>query len=91
MSGDPDHAVLAQENGDPSEGAGVRRDRVIDAVEDPGYRRGDRTRFGQVETARLAIRIIAEVDLDLGAIGVDRQGDGDSHPVGHAWIRWCGH
>ena len=61
---DADDAVLAQVHGEAPEAAGVRRHDGAEPVEDADHRRRPRRRLGEVEPARLAVEVVAQVDLD---------------------------
>src|SRR6202035_2529647 len=74
MHRDAHAAVLAQQHPDRARAARVARHGVIDAVEDPDQRGGVRRRFGQVQPAGQAVGVVAQVDLYLARLRVDRHG-----------------
>ena len=79
-----DHAVLADQHLDPPEAAGIGRHGMIgDAVVDADHRGAERAGLAQVEPARLAVRVVAQVDQDPGLLGADLDRDLERDAVGH--------
>ena len=75
MFRNPDHAVLAQVHAQAAEAARVGRHHGAQPGEHAHHRRGARGRFGQVQAAGLAIRVVGQVHLDARGVAVDLEMD----------------
>ena len=82
MYRDTYHAVLAQVHAQAAEAAGVRRDHGTQPGEHAHHGRGARGRFGQVQAAGLAVRVVGQVHLDLCRVPVHLDAGAHFQPVG---------
>ena len=61
--------------------AAIERDVRADTTEDPCHRSGSRGRFTEVESERLAVDIVAQIDVDHCLLRIDLHGHIDREVV----------
>ena len=84
VPGDPDDAVLAQVNPEPAEAARIRWHDGAEPGKDAHHCRRSRRRLREVQSAWLAVEVVAQVDLDERLLRVDGYRDLHRDTVWHS-------